>query len=71
MRKKEHIQTIEPDKLLFTSAALKALIIPLIIEQVLAVLVGMAEAPLAFFSLYHLMEKMSTAGRTENGFFEK
>jgi len=31
----------------------------------------MAEAPLAFFSLYHLMEKMSTAGRTENGFFEK
>mgnify|MGYP002772757342 FL=1 len=44
MRKKEHIQTIEPDKLLFTSAALKALIIPLIIEQVLAVLVGMADA---------------------------
>ena len=44
MRKIELIQTFEPEMLLFNSAALIALIIPLIIEQVLAVLVGMADA---------------------------
>ncbi len=34
---------VEPEGLLFSSAALKALIIPLIIEQILAVFVGMAD----------------------------
>ena len=53
MRKKEHIQTIEPDKLLFTSAALKALIIPLIIEQVLAVLFGVGGG--AFWSAWRTL----------------
>ena len=41
MGKKE---TIEKERLLFDNKALRALILPLIIEQLLAVLVGMADS---------------------------
>ena len=41
MRKK---QIIEKERLLFTNRALAALILPLIVEQFLAVLVGMADS---------------------------
>ena len=41
MRKK---QIIEKERLLFTNKALAALILPLIVEQFLAVLVGMADS---------------------------